>query len=90
MINIFGGKISTFREPANVKYINCAKSFPIWERARLALPIQGIYFGDHLSGAKVGHLVTCEWVQTPEDILTFHTKHALHLTPQQGPDFIDW
>lgn len=143
LLNVFGGKITTFRELAERAMHKLDKVFPNmgkdWTRQaklpggeipnadyetfaeglRTAYPwmprdlvhhygrlygartkevvngAQGIdglgrHFGGLLHEAEVRYLVSREWAQTPEDVLTRRTKHYLHLTDSEKAAFAAW
>jgi glycerol-3-phosphate dehydrogenase len=50
----------------------------------------GQRFGPLLYEAEVRYLMAREWAQTPEDILTRRTKHALHMSAQEKAAFGVW
>ena len=143
ILNVFGGKITTFRKLAEHGLQRLAATFPTmgpdWT-AKGALPggdipnadiprfidgllrtypwlprdLAGHYtrlygartaklignatslaalgrqFGPHLYEAEARYLMAHEWAQTPEDILTRRTKHALHMTAAEQSAFADW
>ncbi|OON38623.1 glycerol-3-phosphate dehydrogenase [Izhakiella australiensis] len=50
----------------------------------------GRHFGGQLYEAEVRYLVSHEWAQQAEDILTRRTKHGLHLSDEQRQQFNAW
>jgi len=50
----------------------------------------GRHFGGLLYAAEAQYLAGHEWAQTPEDVLTRRTKHALHLSHTEQAAFTDW
>ena len=55
-----------------------------------ALGDLGRNFGPTLYEAEVRYLMTEEWAQTAQDILTRRTKHELHMSTEQVAAFEDW
>ncbi len=50
----------------------------------------GRCFGPRLYEAEVRYLTEHEWAETPADILTRRTKHALHMSAAEKAAFQDW
>ena len=143
LLNVFGGKITTFRELAerglhrlkaifpqmgpdwtaaaklpggempNADYESFAndlrQAYPWMSRSLIAhygrhygartrdlvgqaqgLDGLGQHFGGDLFEAEARYLITREWAQTAEDILTRRTKHNLHLSADQQAAFTAW
>ncbi len=143
LLNVFGGKITTFRELAERGMHRLAGVFPQmgpdWTRAaklpggemlnadyesfintlredyrwmprdlvqhyarlygartkdivRAATGLEGLgqHFGGHLYEAEARYLVSREWAELPEDVLTRRTKHYLRLTNGEQAAFSAW
>lgn len=50
----------------------------------------GVQFGNHLYELEARYLVNTEWAQSPADILTRRTKHALHMSAAEVAVFESW
>ena len=143
LLNVFGGKITTFRELAERGMHRLAGVFPQmgpdWTRdaklpggempnadyesfintlredypwmprdlvqhyarlygartkdiVRAATGLEGLgqHFGGHLYEAEARYLVSREWAELPEDVLTRRTKHYLRLTNGEQAAFSAW
>ena len=143
LLNVFGGKITTFRELAERGMHRLAGVFPQmgpdWTRdaklpggempnadyesfistlredyawmprdlvqhyarlygartkdiVRAATGLEGLgqHFGGHLYAAEARYLISREWAELPEDVLTRRTKHYLHLTQAEQAAFSAW
>lgn len=88
ILNIFGGKITTYRPLAEEVMDQIRPYFPAmgdkWTGTSL-LPVIDFTFAP--DDASIRHFIRNEWARYPDDVLWRRTKWGLHMTPEQIADF---